>query len=173
MERSYIDQTAALTGVLHEMELSKTDILGVSETRWSGSGHFTAQSGHMIIYSGGKDHQKGVGVIIAKHLASCNITYKAVSERVLVVEVPAKPVDLTIIQVYAPTSASTEEEIDDFYELLQTTFDEIPRRNMLIIGGDFNAKVGECFHDTNTTGRFGLGEGNERGEKLVEFCIDN
>ena len=42
-------QTGALTGVLHEMELSKTDILGVSETRWSGSGHFTARSGHSII----------------------------------------------------------------------------------------------------------------------------
>ena len=87
-------------------------------------------------------------------------------------EVPSKPVDPTIIQVYAPTSASTEVEIDDFYELLQTKIDEAQRRNRNTREsiGDFKVNVGECAHNTNTTG---LGEGNERDEKLVEFCIDN
>ena len=60
----------------------------------------------------------------------------------------------------------------EFYEKVQHVVDEIPREYVLYVIGDWNAKVGQD-ETNNTTGRFGLGERNERGEQLVEFCSRN
>ena len=80
----------------------------------------------------------------------------------------------TIVQVYAPTSASSEEDIDSFYDQLQQTITTTPSKDILIIMGDFNAKVGSDWESWNgTLGKFGLGESNDRGERLLNFCALN
>ena len=62
--------------------------------------------------------------------------------------------------------------MEEFYEKVQHVLDEIPRGDVLYVIGDWNAKVGQ--DETNgTTGSFGLGERNERGDQLVEFCSRN
>ncbi|GFR96368.1 craniofacial development protein 2-like [Elysia marginata] len=86
------------------------------------------------------------------------IGYLQVSERVLLLKVKGQPLDFNIIQIYAPTSKSTEEDTDAFYEELETTRKLCKSQEPVIVMGDFNAKVrGERAHDI--IGPHGLGKG--------------
>ena len=81
-----------------------------------------------------------------------------------------KPFNITVIQVYAPTSNA--EEAQRFYEDLQDLLELTPKKNVLFIIGDWNAKVGSQ-DIPGITGKFGLGVQNEAGQRLIEFCQEN
>ena len=77
-----------------------------------------------------------------------------------------KPFNITVIQVYAPTSNAEKAEVERFYEDL---LELIPQKDVLFIIGDWNAKVGSQ-ETPGVTGKFGLGVQNEAGQRLIEFC---
>ena len=81
-----------------------------------------------------------------------------------------KPFNITVIQVYAPTSNA--EEAQRFYEDLQDLLELTPQKDVLFITGDANAKVGSQ-ETPGVTGIFGLGGQNEAGQRLTEFCQEN
>ena len=83
-----------------------------------------------------------------------------------------KPFNITVIQVYAPTSNSEEAEVERFYEDLQDLLQLTPKKDVLVIIGDWNAKVGSQ-ETPGATGKFGLGVHNEAGQRLTEFCQEN
>ena len=83
-----------------------------------------------------------------------------------------KPFNITVIQVYAPTSTAEEAEVEWFYEHLQDLLELTPQKDVLFIRGDWNAKVGSQ-ETPGVTGNFGLGVWNEAGQKLIEFCQEN
>ena len=83
-----------------------------------------------------------------------------------------KPFNITVIQVYAPTSNAEEAEIERFYEDLQDLLELTPQEDVLFIIGDWNANVGSQ-ETPGVTGKFGLGVRNEAGQKLIEFCQEN
>ena len=83
-----------------------------------------------------------------------------------------KPFNTTVIQVYAPTSNAKEAEVDWFYEDLQDLLELTPKRDVLFIIGDWNAKIGSQ-EIPGVTGKFGLGAQNEAGQRLTEFCQEN
>ena len=80
-----------------------------------------------------------------------------------------KPFNITVIQVYAPTSNAEEAEVERFYEDLQDLLELTPKKDVLFIIGDRNAKVGSQ-ETPGVTGKFGLGIQNEAGQQLMEFC---
>ena len=80
-----------------------------------------------------------------------------------------KPFNITIIQVYAPTSNAEEAEVEWFYEDLQDLLEVTPKKDVLFIIGDWNAKVGSQ-ETPGVTGKFGLGMRNEAEKSLIEFC---
>ena len=83
-----------------------------------------------------------------------------------------KPFNITVIQVYAPTSNTEEAEVEQFYEDLQDLLELTPKKDVLFIIGDWNAKVGSQ-ETPEVTGKFGLGIQNEAGQRLIEFCQEN
>ena len=83
-----------------------------------------------------------------------------------------KPFNITVIQAYAPTSNTEEANIEWFYEDLQDLLELTPRKNVLFIIEDWNAKVGSQ-EIPGVTGKFGLGIRNEAGQKLIESCQEN
>ena len=83
-----------------------------------------------------------------------------------------KPFDITVIQVYAPTSNSEEAEVEQVYEDLQDLLELTPRKDVLFIIGDCSAKVGSQ-ETPAVTGKLGLGAQNEAGQRLMEFCQEN
>ena len=83
-----------------------------------------------------------------------------------------KPFNITVIQVYAPTTDAEEAELDQFYEDLQDLLELTPKTDVLFITGDWNAKVGSQ-ELPGVTGKSGLGEQNKTGQRLPEFCQEN
>ena len=83
-----------------------------------------------------------------------------------------RPFNITIIQVYVPTSNAEEAEVERFYEDLQELLELTPKKDVLFIIGDWNAKVGSQ-ETPGVTGKFGLGVWNEAGQRLIEFCQEN
>ena len=83
-----------------------------------------------------------------------------------------KPFNITVIQVYAPTSNAEETEVERFYEDLQDLLELTPKKDVLFIIGDWNAKEGSQ-ETPGVTGKFGLGIRNEVGRRVIEFCQEN
>ena len=82
------------------------------------------------------------------------------------------PFNITIVQVYPPTSNAEEAEVEQFYEDLQGLLELTPQKDVLFIIGDWNTKVGSQAIP-EVTGKFELGVQNEAGQRLIEFCQDN
>ena len=96
-----------------------------------------------LIYAGHKkEHKHGVGLLLSKAVSPSVVGYHAMSDRVLLMKIYGQPFDLSRIQVYAHTSASTEEEIEDFYKDLEDVYCQCGSQDIEIVKGDMNAKVG-------------------------------
>ena len=83
-----------------------------------------------------------------------------------------KPFNITVIQAYAPITNAEESEVEWFYEDLQNLVELTPKKDILFITGNWNAKVGSQ-EIPRVTGKFGLGEQKEAGQRLIEFCQEN
>ena len=83
-----------------------------------------------------------------------------------------KPLNITVIQAYAPTSNAEEAEVERFYEDLQDLLELTPKKDVLFIIWDWNEKVGSQ-ETPGITGNFCLGIQNEAGQMLIEFCQEN
>ena len=94
----------------------------------------------------------------------CNLK----NDRMISVRLQDKPFNITIIKVYAPTSNAEETEAERFYEDLQDLLELTPKKDVLFIIGDWNAKVGSQ-ETLGVTGKFGLGMQNEAGQRLILF----
>ena len=89
----------------------------------------------------------------------------------MVAKFQARPFNMSVDQVYAPTSDSTDEQVEQFYADLETTLNDILKKDIVIIADDWNAKVGS---DNNgwerVMGNFEYGDKNDREERLLEFA---
>ena len=101
-------------------------------------------------------------------MLGCNLK----NNRMISVHFQGKPFNITIIKAYAPTSNAEEVEVERFYEDLQDLLELTPKKDVLFIRGDWNAKVGSQ-EIPGVTGKFGLGIQNEGGQRLIEFCQEN
>ena len=100
---------------------------------------------------------------------SCNLK----NDRMISVHFLGKPFNITVIQVYAPTSNTEEAEVERFYEDLQDLLKEVtPKKDVLFIIGDWNAQVGSK-ETSGVTGTFDLGIRNEAGQRLIDFFQEN
>ena len=91
------------------------------------------------------------------------------NDRLISARFQGKPFSITVIQVYAPASNAEEAEVEQFCEDLQDLLELTPKKDVLIIIGDWNAKVG----NQGVTGKFDLGVQNEAGKSLTEFCQEH
>ena len=98
----------------------------------------------------------------------CNLK----NDRMISVRFQGKPFNITVIQVYAPTSNTEEAEVGRFCEDVQDLLELTPPKDVLLFIRDRNAKVGSQ-ETPGVTGKFGLGVRNEAGQRLIEFCQEN
>ena len=169
-------ETGKLAQVTSEMRRFNLHVLGVSESRWNGSGRMGTTTGETVLYSGRDDdqHHEGVAIILKKGLAKCLLEWKPVSSRLMSARLKGKHTNITIIQCYAPTNDNSDERKDEFYDQLQTEVEKAPRHDLLVVMGDLNAKVGDDNTDyERVMGKHGVGTRNDNGERLVEFCAMN
>lgn len=128
-------------------------------------------AGHKLLYSSEeKKHQGGVCLLLSKASKSL-INWNPVFSRLISVRFIGQGYNITIIQGYVPITSHCDDAVDDFYKTLQHTIDNMPRRDIKILMGDFNAQVGVDIVTWRGVLRcFGYGSMNDRGERLQQFC---
>ena len=159
-----------------EMVNERIEILGISECRWTNSDKIKLATGETIIYSGRDDniHLHGVAIMLSPKANAALIDWSPINERIIMARFYSKHIKLTVIHAYCPTNDSENEEKDNFYELLSETIQKVNKHDMLIVTGDFNAKVGNQpnpYHEV--MGKYGIGERNNNGERLCDFCAEH
>ena len=148
------------------------DILGISELKWTGMGEFNSDD-HYIYYCGQESFRRnGVAIMVNKRVRNAVLGCNLKNNRMISVRSQGKPFNITVIQVYAPTSNTEETEVEWFFEDLQDLLELILKKVVLFIRGDWNAKLGSQ-ETPGVTGKFGLGMQNEAGQRLIEYCQEN
>ena len=140
--------------VRQEMARVNIDILGLSELKWTGMGEFNSDD-HQINYCGQESlSRNGVAIIVHKRVQNAVLECSIKKDRMISVPLQGKPFNITIIQVYALTNNAEEAEVEWFYG--STRPSRSPKKDVLFIIGDWNAKVGSQ-EVPGVTGKFGLG----------------
>ena len=105
--------------VKQEMARVNVDILGISELKWTGMGEFNSVD-HYIYYCGQESlRRNGVAIMVNKRVQNAVLGCNPQNHRIISVRLQGKPFNITVIQVYAPTSNAEEAEVERFYEDLQ------------------------------------------------------
>ena len=118
------------------------DILGISELKWTGMGEFNSDD-HYIYYCGQESFgRNGVAITVNKGVRNAKLGCNLKNNRMISVRFQGKAFNIIVIQVYAPTSNAEEAEVERFYEDLQDLLELTPKKDVLFIIGDWNAKVG-------------------------------
>ena len=121
------------------------DILGISELKWTGMGEFNSDD-HYIYYCGQESlRRNGVVIIVNKRVRNAVLGCNLKNDRMISIHFQGKPFNI-VIQVYAPTSNTEEAEVEWFFEDLQDLLELTPKKDVLFIIEDWNAKVGSKKH---------------------------
>ena len=158
--------------IKQEMARVNINTLGISELKWTGMGEFNSDDHYIIFYWQEFLKRNGVAIMVNKRVQNAVFGCSLENDRMISVNFQGKPFNITVIQVYAPTSNTEEVEVEWFYEDLQDLLELTPKKDVLFIIGDWNAKVGSQ-ETPGVTGKFSLGMWNEAGQRLIEFYKEN
>ena len=139
--------------------------------RFKNFGETTTEEGRKVFFSGKEDkHKHGVGFLVHTVMRCC-----PVSSRFITIHLRAVPFNITIVQAYDPTSDYNDNKIEEFYDQLQNVIDQTPKKDILVVHGDWNANVGRyaCGNWQGICGPFCNDDTNERGLRLLEFATFN
>ena len=166
--------------IASEMKEYGISLLGLSETRWIQSGEKKLASGVTLIHSGHEDgkapHTLGVAMMIAQEAEGSLIGWEAHGPRLMKASfwTTREKIKVHVILCYAPTNDSSDEDKDEFYNRMQALLDKSPGKDITILMGDLNAKVGQNNAGyEQVMGKHGLGQMNENGERLADLCAMN
>ncbi|ESN94374.1 hypothetical protein HELRODRAFT_164206 [Helobdella robusta] len=164
-------QTGTYALMKKKLERFRYDVVGLCEVRWTGGGEM---EGGKILWSGTeKEHVYGVGMVIGKKAKKALLEYNPVNERMMYARFKGYPKDIDVVVAYAPTMDHSNAEIEAFYDQLEQTLNVLPKKDVKIITGDWNAKIGrDNIGFEEVMGKYGIGNRNNRGERLLEFAKD-
>ena len=149
--------------VKQKMAIVNINILGISKLNWTGTGEFNSDD-HYIYYCGQESLKRnGVANTVNKRVGNAVLRCSLKNDKMISAHFQGKPFNITVIQVYAPTSNAEKGEVERFYEDLQDLLEQTPKKDVLFIIGDWNTKVGSQ-KTPGVTGKFGLGMRNEAGK---------
>ena len=114
--------------VKQEMAKVKVDILGISELKWTGMGEFNSDEHYIYYCRTGSLRRNGVAIMVNKRVRNAVLGCNLKNDRMISVRFQGKPFNITIIQVYAPTSNAEEAEVEWFYEDLQDLLELTPQK---------------------------------------------
>src|SRR5574341_154452 len=128
---------------------------------------------HYIYYCGQESlRRNGVAIMVNKKVRNAVLGCNLKNDRMISVCFQGKPFNITVTQVYAPTSNAEEAEVEWFYEDLQDLLELTSKKDVLFITEGWNAKV-RSQETPGVTGKFGLGVQNKAGQRIIEFCQEN
>lgn len=166
---------AKLLTLEEELKGVEWDVLGLAEVRRRGENCIHLKSGNIFYHVGNTESKWvwGTGFLINKKWKNNIKMFKSNTDRIVQVLLSQGSSNIRIIQVYAPTSDSTIEDLESFYTKLQEMIDERYDNTRTYIMGDWNSKVGFRKKGEREMGDYGYGQRNSRGERFLEFVSEN
>ena len=129
-------------------------------------GEFNSEANYIYYCEQESIRRNGVPLIVNKRVQNAVLGCSLKNDRTISVLFQGKPFNIMVIQVYTLTCNAEEAEVEQFYEDLRDLLELIPKKDVLFIIGDWNAKVGSQ-EIPGVTGKFGLGVQNEAGQRLT------
>ena len=117
------------------------DFLGISELKWTGMGEFNSDDHYIYYYGQESLRRNGVALIVNKRVLNAVLGCNLKNDRMIFVCFQGKPFNITVIQVYAPTTNAKEVEVEQFCDDLQDILELTTKNGVLVITGDWNVKV--------------------------------
>ena len=159
------------------MRNNKIALLGLSETRWLQAGQTKLTTGELMLYSGHDEdnaaHSQGVAIMLSKEAQRALVGWEAHGSRLITAtfRTTKKNILLNVIQCYAPTNEHEDESKDAFYNKLQSILNKFKEKDITILMGDLNAKIG-CDNRgfEEIMGKHAIGEMNDNGERFANLC---
>ena len=142
--------------VKQEMARVNIDILGISELKWTGMGEFNSDNNYIYYWEQESLRKNEVALIVNKRVWNAVLGCNLKNDRMVSVHFQGKRFNITVIQDYAPTTNAEEPEAEQFYENLQDLLELTPKKDVLFITGNWNAKVGSQ-EIRGVIDKFGLG----------------
>ena len=155
--------------IKQEMARVNINILGISELKWTGMGERNSEELYIYYCAQESIRRNGVAIIFNERVRNAVLGCNLKNDRMISVRFQVKPFTITVIQLYAPTSNAEEAEVEHFCEDLQDLLEWTPKKDVLFIIGNWNAKVGSQ-ETPGITGKFGLRVQNKAEQRLLEFC---
>jgi Reverse transcriptase (RNA-dependent DNA polymerase) len=167
-------EAGALDALTLELRHYRVNITAIQETRLPGRDPFN-RNGFTVLLSGGtRSRTGGTGFLVDAKWSTGIMDWKPVDGRICVLRVRGKFFNTSIINAYAPHNGSPDKDKDDFYSLLEKTYNECPRHDVRIVIGDLNAQVGREEIFKPVIGKFSLHrDSNENGLRLINFAAGN
>ena len=138
-----------------------------TNARWTGAGK-------RQLATGDNQHRQGVALIIQKKKGNTLLEWKPINERPLYARFKSRFIKLSVVTCYAPTEEAEQEEKDNFYDSLQSTLEDVPKHDVLVVLGDFNAGVGSDNIDRERImGKHGINTMTDNGSRLCDICGEN
>ncbi|BHF75571.1 hypothetical protein SprV_0501866700 [Sparganum proliferum] len=178
--RTFLDPgTQSLTA--RSLYQYNVDVCCLSEVRLPDSGSreikIPGVESHFTLYhSGPRDSsgRHGVAIALSQKADLALLAWEPVNDRMAYVRLKGHFTNISIVSMYAPTSAAEQRDKEAFYSQLQALVERLPRRDLLIVAGDWNGRTGPGDPTTShLLGRFGLGSRCENGERLLNFADRN
>ncbi|VDO80911.1 unnamed protein product [Schistosoma margrebowiei] len=174
-------ETGRVFQIAAEMRRYNLEVLGISETHWTQVGQQRLTSGELLFYSGHEEendpHTQEVALMLSKqNVKNALIGWESHEPRIIKASFKTKKEDISmnIIQCYAPTNDHNEDAKDQFYNRLQSIVEKCPTKDLTILVGDINVKVGtDNTGYEDIMGRHELGERNENRERFANLCAFN
>jgi exonuclease III len=150
-------QPGKMLEIANETIKNKTDILALQEIRGQGQGRIDKQS-YTVVYSGSEYRigQLGTGFMITKLMRARLMEFEAVNDRICKIRPKGRYRNMTIISTHAPMEEKEEYEKEEFYDMLEEICNEVLKYDIIIIMGDFNAKIGKEKHLMKVAGKYAL-----------------
>ena len=161
--------------IANEMVRNKTEVPELQEIHWQGQGR-TDKHEYTVLYSGPENRtgQLGTGFVITSPMRNSLLEFEAVNDRICRIRIKGRYSNVTIISTHAPTEEKEEYKKEEFYDRLEEIYNNVQKYDIILIMGDFNAKIGKEKHLAKVAGKYTLhNETNKNGNFLAQFAAMN
>jgi len=164
-----LSDTGYQTALVRELTRLNVSIAGITEARLPGNDCCRVDSA-LILHSGGDQHRNGVAMVVRSPLDRSLVSWKPISDRLLLARFKHRHGHLSVVVAYAPTEPTESDLKEAFYNQLSAITQAVPPHDILVVLGDFNAVSGTSDRGSGVVGPFGSGVPNENSDLLLTYC---